>query len=55
MKGNGVKIVIAVVVLLVAVFVYLKYATSVFDSAPRIDAGNTNPDVPTPGKKPRVN
>ncbi|MFM9957593.1 MAG: hypothetical protein ACKVZJ_05935 [Phycisphaerales bacterium] len=55
MKGNGVKVVIAVVVLLVAVFVYLKFATTVFDSAPRLGEGATpNAEGSTVGRKPKA-
>lgn len=53
MKGNGVKIVIAVVLLLVAVFIILKTSTNVFDSAPSLSE-----DIPAdqyvPGRKPKV-
>ncbi len=53
MKGNGVKIVIAVVLLLVAVFIILKTSTNVFDSAPSLSEG-IPADQYVPGRKPKV-
>lgn len=53
MKNNGVKIVIAVVVLLVAVFIILKTSTNVFDSAPSITSGTSGEEY-VPGRKPKA-
>lgn len=52
-KGNTVKAIIAVVVLLAAVLIFLKYGTSVLESKPEGAIGS-DPNKYTPGQKPKV-
>ncbi|MBN8645460.1 MAG: hypothetical protein J0L61_09515 [Planctomycetes bacterium] len=48
-KGNAVKIVVSVVVLLIAVFIILKYNTSIFDSKQTIGTAGGSGAAPAGG------
>jgi hypothetical protein len=53
-KGNTIKAVVAVVVLLIAVFIILKTSTSIFESKPSAGAPGADPNKYSPGQKPKA-
>ena len=52
-KGNMIKAVLATAVILVAVFLLLKYSTNVLESAPAGSPG-ADPGKYSPGQKPKA-
>jgi hypothetical protein len=52
-KGNTIKAVVAVVVLLIAVFIILKTSTSIFESKPA-SAPGADPTKYSAGQKPKA-